>query len=171
MQTTDYRVIRITNNLDGTLNYLLSNGKEQHWIERTNEIYRYGDILSVQFETQTTFINNQNSNKMKKSFNTQAKEVTASVASGIFGTGHFIFDSLAKGCLYAESKSVSKLTGKSEKVIREHRLKTTEHYQRKVKLTVSKVRQSAVVSEEKMAQLKASMRFVGPSAEQKQQAV
>lgn len=170
MQTTDYRVIRITNNLDGTLNYLLSNGKEEHWIERTNEIYKYGDIISVEFQTKTVFIN-QNSNKMTKSFNTQAKEVTASVASGIFGTGHFIFDSLAKGCLYAESKSVHKLTGKSEKSIRAHRLKQTEHYQKKVKLTVSKARQSAVVSQEKMEQLKASMRFVGPSAEQKQQVV
>lgn len=170
MQTTDYRVIAITNNLDGTQNYLLSNGKEQHWIERTNEVYRYGDIISVQFETKTVFIN-QNSNKMNKPFNTQAKELTASVASGIFGTGHFIFDSLAKGCLYAEQKTVSKLTGKSEKVIKEHRLKQTEHYQKKVKVTISKVRQSAVVSEEKMERLKAAMRFVGPSAEQKQQAI
>lgn len=171
MQTTDFRIIAITNNLDGTQNYLLSNGKEQHWIERTNEVYRYGDIISVQFETQTVFIN-QNSNKMNKSFNTkQVKEATASVASAVFGTGHFIFDSLAKGCLYAEAKSVSKLTGKSEKVIRAHRLKQTESYQRKVKVTISKARQSAVVSEEKMERLKAAMRFVGPSAEQNQQAV
>lgn len=163
--TVDFRVIRITNNMDGSLNYLLSNGIEEHWIEKTNEIYRYGDIISVEFQTQTIFIN-QNSNKMK-TFNKQARETTASIASGIFGTGHFIFDSLAKGCLYAEQKSVHKLTGKSEKSIRAHRLKKTEQYQRKVKVTVSKARQSAVVSQEKMAQLKTSMRFVGPSAEQK----
>lgn len=56
--TADYTVKFRKANPDGTLQYVISNGKQQHWTEKTNKEYQYGDIISVEFEDDKVFIKN-----------------------------------------------------------------------------------------------------------------
>ena len=59
----------------------------------------------------------------------QVKQAAAKLCTAIFGTSHFVFDSLAELSLEAEKSTVNKLTGKSKQEIGLNRILVTSQRQ------------------------------------------